>query len=106
MPISYVSKLLKHLHTFYPCIALTPQTLKKSSYNATFSDMFTGTYGHFEDWRECIQNYLTCIGFNESELHLSINIDGILLFNDGRKHRAHPILIKILHSSKIFCAGI
>ena len=29
MPVSYVSKLLKHLHTFYPCIALTFQTLKK-----------------------------------------------------------------------------
>jgi hypothetical protein len=69
--------------------------------------MNLGDYVHF-DWIESISSYLA--GKLESkvtEVNISVNIDGIPLYNNSRFYTAYPILIKILQCpSEVFTAAI
>ena len=76
--------------------------------NVTYVQMDHGRYAHFNGWIECISKYLDHIQFARNEVFITINVDGIPLYNDGRNNHAFPILVRLctdpLH--KLFCAGV
>ena len=108
IPMLSVTKLLRHVHSFFPSIPLTPQALKKvKPPNVTVLEMHHGRYAHFNGWIESIANHLNHIKYSKDEIFITVNIDGIPLFNDNRNHHAYPILLKLGEKQfKIFCAGI
>ena len=69
--------------------------------------MYHGRYAHFNNLIESMGKYLDHIKFHGNDVSITINVDGIPLFNDGRNSHAYPILVRLCESPpKIFCAGI
>jgi hypothetical protein len=102
-----LGRLLRELNTFFPTIPLTARTF---SYNQIvlpeISEMWKGRYAHVPNWLEDLKMHLSSV-LPCDELNLILNIDGIPLFNDPRRHHAYPILLSAEEiDNKIFCAGL
>jgi hypothetical protein len=107
VPTLSVTKLLHNLSEFFPGLALTANTLTaKDTSGLSYQTWQYGRYVHLENWPLCLKAYIQSLKEIPNAIKLIINVDGIPMFNDSRKHHAYPILIKILKCNKIICSGI
>jgi len=107
-----VDRLLKSLKPHFPSIPVTTDSLVARYSDSTdllmHEPMGDGEYVHFP-WIESVKKYLET-NLQEpinKKLKLSINVDGIPLYNNTNKYTAYPILVSPLqYPDCIICAGI
>ena len=108
VPHDSISRLLKRLNKHFPSLPLSAKTLIEKSTVEIFP-CDDGEYVHFSNWKEGLASLIGkfyCQGSNKS-VSLSVNIDGIPLYNNTTKYSAYPILVQVLeYPSHILCAGI
>lgn len=107
LPADCLNRLLNSLNESFPSIPKTAGALK-SLHNVNIKSMGEyGDYVHFDNWVDCCAEILNKCSFDvQSELYLTINIDGIPLYTNSKQYTAYPILVKFTNFHHVVCAGI
>lgn len=107
VPLASVSKLMRHMHHFFPGVHLTAKTLTKNlEPNVSIEEMHFGRYVHFNNWVQDLVLHLNSHNW-EDDVTVNLNVDGIPIFNDSRKYHAYPVLIDVrISTPKIICVGM
>lgn len=103
VPKSAISRLLSKLNEKFIDVPKTTDTLLKRTQETapevSFKPMCNGEYAHF-NWLACLQELIektdSLENISKNTIRLSINIDGIPLFNNTNKCTCYPILISPL----------
>ena len=108
IPRLAVTDLLHHLNPLFPSLPMTYTTLMKGdAYNKMIIPMYNGRYSQILNFNSALIKHLELIADLPDNISLNLNVDGIPLFNDSRKHHAYPILVQVCtHPSKVLCYGV
>jgi len=113
-----VTRLLKILKKDFPYLPSCAKTLKKGKYgDLKVVNCDGGEYFHCFNWISCLQKYIencstNTLNTSEKEFRLSVNIDGLPLYNNNSCYTCYPILVKPIitgfesRSEKVITVGI